>query len=80
MCFFHQFIGFSYIYKSSGYDIRAADKLIRCSIQGKDYDHDTILCQMLSVTENDISNIPDTKTVHQNVTYRYLAGYFCRLL
>ena len=50
------------------------------TLQCQNHNQDTILRQMLSVPENDISHIAHTQTVHENGTTGHMAGNFRFLL
>ena len=63
---FHQILGFSYIYKTSGYDIRSCKNNVAVSLQCHDNDHNAVFCKVLTVTKDNVSDITDTKTVYKN--------------
>ena len=63
---FHKILGFSYIYKTSGNNVRSCKNHIAVTLQGHNYDHNSVLRQMLTITEHDISNITHAKSVYEN--------------
>lgn len=75
-CFLDQFIGFLHIYKTSGYDIWTGYQLTTGPIQTHNHDHNTIFCQVLSISEDHISYITDTQSVYQDRTDGYPSGNF----
>ena len=74
---FHQILGFPYIDKSSGHDIRSCKNHIAVTFQCHDYDHDAVLSQMLTVTKHDVSDITNTKSVYKDRSCLYGTCHLC---
>ena len=79
LCLFHQILGFTHIDKSSGYDIRSGQQLVAVALQGQNDDDDTVLGQILAVTQHDIADVADAETVHHDGSGVY-ASCHCRCL
>ena len=65
-CVLHQILGFSHIDEASGHDVRAGQQLIAVFLQRQHDDDDTVLSQVLSVTQHDIADVADTQSVYQD--------------
>ena len=72
LCLIHKVLRLSHIYKTAGYDIRSGQQLVAVTLQGQDYNDDTVLCQVLAVTQYNVSDIAHTKTVYQDAAVLYM--------
>ena len=71
-CLNHKILRLSHINKTAGYDIRSGQQLVAVTLQRQDYDDDTVLCQILTVTQHDVSDIAHAKSVYQNASVLYV--------
>ena len=75
----HQSLCAADIDKSARYDIRSGKYLSGTALQCEHDDNDTVLCQMLAVTQHDIADVADAETVHHDGSGVY-ASCHCRCL
>ena len=64
----HQILGFPYIDKSAGDNIRTCHTFATGLVDGQHHNDDAVLCQMLSVTENDVAYVAYAVAVHKDLT------------
>ena len=80
LCLVHEVLRLSHIDETAGYDIRSCKKLVAITFQSQDYDDDTVLCQVLTVTQDDVSYIADTKAVYQDTAMLDMVYHFAGIL
>ena len=79
-CLFHQAFRFTYINKSTGYDIRSGKKLVGTLFQCQNDNQDSVFCQMLTITQNNITDIANTESIYQDFSCVYLIYNFCAFI
>lgn len=61
----HHSFGFLNIYKSAGYHVGARNYRMSHAVDRYGNDNNTVICQMLSVTQNYAADIADSESVNQ---------------
>ena len=74
-CFKHKFFCITYIYEATRYKIWACNDGTGSSIHGHNNDNHAFLCQLLTIANNDITNIANTKTINEDSTRLYTATF-----
>ena len=73
----HQILGFLYIHKAAGYDIRPCNDHARCCVYRHNDDQQAVLREMLAVAQHRRANVADTKAVHQQASCRLSLIHIC---